>query len=112
MNRYLIGLVTIALAGQEVGAQQVPDSAFRPPVRRPAYPIGVGPALCLDEAHHNFNTLANRFWAFGDLARRDGFRVAANRAPFDFESLSRCRVETSSVSLRPAPEKRPASPCR
>ena len=92
MNRYHVGLLAVALAAQRVGAQQVPDTAFRPPVRRPAYPVGVGPALCLDEAHHNYHTLDNRFRAFGELARRDGFRVAANRAPFEFDPLSRCGI--------------------
>lgn len=92
MNRYHIGLLAVALAGRRVGAQEVPDTAFRPPVRRPAYPVGVGPALCLDQAHHNVHTLDNRFRAFGELARRDGFRVAANRAPFEFDPLSRCRI--------------------
>lgn len=91
-SRSLVALIVVGLAGRPVSAQQVPDSGFRPLIRRPAYPVGVGPTLCLDEAHHNFHTLAGRFWAFGDLARRDGFRVAANRASFDFESLSRCRI--------------------
>ena len=92
MIRGAVGWLVVALAGGSVSAQQVPDTAFRPPVRRPAYPIGAGPTLCLDEAHHNFHTLDNRFRAFGELARRDGFRVSANRAGFDFDGLSRCRV--------------------
>ncbi len=92
MRRFRIALIATALAGQHLSAQQLPDTAFRPPVRRPAYPVGVGPTLCLDEAHHNFHTLANRYWAFGELARRDGFRVAPNRAPFEFDPLSRCRI--------------------
>ncbi len=72
------------------GAQQVPDRDFRPPVPRPAYATGAGPRLCLDEAHHNFHTLDNRFWAFGELARRDGFRVAPSRAAFTAASLGQC----------------------
>jgi hypothetical protein len=72
------------------GAQQIPDRAFRPPVPRPAYDEESGPRLCLDEAHHNFHTLADRFWAFGELARRDGFRVAALNVTFRSASLSAC----------------------
>ncbi len=90
--RCVVGWLVVALAGGSVSAQQVPDTAFRPLVRRPAYPIGAGPTLCLDEAHHNFHTLDNRFRAFGELARRDGFRVSANQAGFDFDGLSRCRI--------------------
>jgi hypothetical protein len=71
-------------------AQQVPDTAFRPAVPRPAWATGAGPHLCLDEAHHNFHTLANRLWAFGELARRDGFRVAPLRARFSAASLGAC----------------------
>jgi hypothetical protein len=71
-------------------AQQVPDTLFRPPVPRPAYAVGAGPRLCLDEGHHNFHTLDNRFRAFGELARRDGFRVAPLRAVFSAASLGAC----------------------
>jgi len=84
--------MAVAIAGSRLEAQQVPDTTFRPPVRRPAYPPGVGPVLCLDEAHHNFHTLDHRFLAFGALARRDGFRVVPNRARFEFDPLSRCRI--------------------
>ncbi len=73
-------------------AQQLPDTAFRPPVPRPAFAPGAGPALCLDEGHHNFHTLDNRFRAFGELARRDGFRVSPLRAPFTTQALASCRL--------------------
>ena len=75
-----------------LGAQQLPDSAFRPPVPRPAYAAGQGPVLCLDEAHHNFHTLDNRFFAFGELARRDGFRVVPSRTVFTAAALGSCNV--------------------
>lgn len=71
-------------------AQQLPDTAFRPPVPRPGYASGAGPRLCLDEAHHNFHTLDNRFWAFGELARRDGYRVSPLRAAFTAAALGVC----------------------
>ena len=73
-------------------AQQVPDRTFRPAVPKPAYAAGAGPRLCLDEGHFNFHTLDNRFWAFGDLARRDGFRVAPFTSAFSAESLRACDV--------------------
>lgn len=71
-------------------AQQLPDKDFQPPVPRPAYATNSGPTLCLDEGHHNFHTLDNRFWAFGQLARRDGFRVHALRGQLTQSALSRC----------------------
>lgn len=94
-SRSLItGLVTLVgiVAAHPADAQQVPDTAFKPAITRPAYPVGTGPRLCLDEAHHNFHTLDNRFFVFGDLARRDGFRVAPLRTVFTAASLARCEV--------------------
>ena len=82
--------VSVTALASRAGTQQVPDRAFRPPVPRPAFAEGAGPRLCLDEGHHNFHTLDNRFWAFGALARRDGYRVAPLRAAFDAAALSAC----------------------
>jgi hypothetical protein len=94
-HRSLVALALFAILGRLASpahAQQVPDTAFRPPVAHPAYPSGKGPVLCLDEAHHNFHTLDNRFWAFGELARRDGLRTVPNRDPFTATSLARCTL--------------------
>lgn len=89
----MTALATLPLALPTVaGAQQVPDSAFRPPVPRPAYARERGPTLCLDEAHRNFHTLDNRFFAFGELARRDGFRVIPSRRAFAPDVLGSCNV--------------------
>ena len=65
---------------------------FRPPVASPAYAEGKGPTVCLDEAHANFHTLDDRFWAFGELLRRDGYVVKANTAKFDRGSLGQCSI--------------------
>lgn len=73
-------------------AQQVPDRDYRPAIARPEYAQGKGPVVCLDEAHHNFHTLSERFWSFGELLRRDGFRVVPNTAVFDVTALGRCAV--------------------
>jgi len=75
-----------------LSAQQVPDRAFRPTVENPAYGAGKGPVVCLDEAHHNFHTLDDRFWAFGELVRRDGYVVRAFRTKIDRPSLGECRI--------------------
>ncbi len=87
-----IGILAGFVATHPAYAQQAPDTAFKPAITRPAYPVGAGPRLCLDEEHHNFHTLDNRFFAFGDLARRDGFRVAPLRAVFTAASLAACEV--------------------
>lgn len=88
---WLAALTPWTLIGAaSLSAQQVPDRDFRPPVPRPAYETAKGPRLCLDEAHHNFHTLDDRFWAFGELARRDGFRVAPSRETITAAALAKC----------------------
>ncbi len=88
--RHLLSVAGLALLATTVPAQQVPDRDFRPPVPHPAYDGDKGPRLCLDEGHHNFHTLDNRFWAFGELARRDGYRVQPLRATFTDDALAAC----------------------
>lgn len=83
-------LMLSLLAGCDTG--QVPDKSYRPVIAEPAYARGAGPLVCLDEAHNNFHTLKGRFWAFGELLRRDGYVVKANREQFTAEALSACRV--------------------
>lgn len=90
LRRVLAAGLALACAGRAASAQQRPDTTFRPPVPRPAFAEGTGPRLCLDEGHHNFHTLDDRFWAFGALARRDGFRVAPLRGTFTPAALASC----------------------
>jgi len=71
---------------------QRPDKSFDPTVSDPAYEAGAGPLVCLDEAHNNFHTLENRFWAFGELLRRDGYVVESSREKFSAAALARCRI--------------------
>jgi hypothetical protein len=84
--------VLALLAAAPAVAQQVPDRGYRPVISLPAYEPGKGPVVCVDEAHHNFHTLAERFWAFGELLRQDGFQVAPNTSTFDAAALKRCAV--------------------
>ncbi len=88
--RVVAVIIACAVVAPALLAQQLPDREFRPPVPRPAYGPAGGPRLCLDEAHHNFHTLDDRFWAFGELARRDGYRVAPSRAAISAAALAEC----------------------
>jgi hypothetical protein len=90
--RCVLPLAAVLCAVVPARAQQVADSAFRPEIRRPAFAAGGGPALCLDEGHHNFHTLDGRFLAFGRLAQRDGFVVSPLRERFSDAALARCRL--------------------
>jgi hypothetical protein len=75
-----------------LGAQQGPDREFQPPISNPTFAVGRGPRVCIDQAHHNFHTMDERFWAFAELARRDGHRVVAWRGAFTAAGLNACGV--------------------
>src|SRR5688572_3980235 len=90
MARFVLAVIAITLL---VGcAEQVPDKTFNPAISDPAYEIDAGPLVCLDEAHNNFHTLENRFWAFGELLRRDGYVVEASKEKFSADMLGRCSI--------------------
>jgi hypothetical protein len=71
---------------------QVPDKSYSPSISDPVNQRGEGPLVCLDEAHNNFHTLDQRFWAFGELLRRDGYVVEASKGKFSAAVLERCSV--------------------
>lgn len=74
-------------AAVPLGAQQVADTAFRPPIERPAYPTGKGPVVLIDEAHNNFHTATGRYLPFAGLLGRDGYVVKASAARLTTEVL-------------------------
>jgi hypothetical protein len=82
----------LTVAWQLAGAQQVADTAFAPPVPRPAYKEGAGPLVLLDEAHENFHTVSGRYMAFAKLVRRDGYRIEGNPRKFSAASLKDARI--------------------
>ena len=84
--------ILVALTGWPAVAQQLPDRDYRPPVTNPVWPTGKGPTVCVDEAHHNFHTLDDRFWAFGELLRRDGYVTVPNTKPLSVPALEPCQV--------------------
>ena len=87
VDRYIgiSGLTIVALVS--IGAQQVPDPAFRPPIEKPAYPEGKGPTILIDEAHKNFHTATGRYMPFAEFLRRDGYVVRASAVRFSFEAF-------------------------
>ena len=65
----------LLITASPVAAQQVPDTTFRPDVGPPAYALGTGPRVAVDEAHVNFHTLDGRYRTFAMLLAADGFRL-------------------------------------
>ncbi|HYR11990.1 MAG TPA: DUF4350 domain-containing protein, partial [Longimicrobium sp.] len=86
----------------KAGAQQVPDSAFAPPIARPAFAQGAGPLVLVDEAHTNFHTADGRYYAFAQLLRRDGYVVRGLREPFTRQALAGARVLVIANALHPS----------
>jgi hypothetical protein len=74
------------------GGPQVSDTLFDPPIARPAFPVGSGPTVLLDEAHFNFHTVEGRYAPFVRLLRRDGFVVRPLREPWTQASLAPARI--------------------
>ena len=84
--------ILILLVPGCLGAQQVADTTYRPPIPNPAYAAGRGPLVLLDEAHTNFHTADGRYRPFAMLLERDGYVVRPNRAPFSRRALDSARV--------------------
>lgn len=76
-------------------------------VEKPFYKAGKGPRVIVDEAHHNYQTMEDRFKGFADLLTADGARVTPNRAPYSAETLAQTDivVMTNALSAKNAEEK-------
>ncbi|HRP08374.1 MAG TPA: hypothetical protein PLL69_07790 [Gemmatimonadales bacterium] len=84
-----------------LGAQQVPDSGYRPDLV-PGYPAGSGPVACVDAAHHNLHTLEGGYGPFGALLRLDGWRTRSVSSGATAGGLAGCDVLVI-ANARPAP---------
>lgn len=80
-----------ALAAAPLSAQQVADTAYRAPLTSPAF-AGDGPTVCVDQGHHNFHTIGERYGPFATVLRQDGFRVRAYAGGMRADSLAACDV--------------------
>lgn len=85
----IVLVLTVTMSGP-LGGQQS-SVAYRYANRDPAYAIGQGPIVCVDEGHSNLHTLSGTYAPLGTLLRDDGYQVQplTNWSP---EALGRCRV--------------------
>lgn len=95
----LSAAIMIALATGRVDAQQVPDTAYNPPIEDPAYPRNGGPVVMIDQAHFNYHTMKGRYQPFAELLRRDGYVVKPGRSKFTKKSLSGVQILVISNAL-------------
>ncbi|MBP6668799.1 MAG: hypothetical protein KA180_05085 [Gemmatimonadales bacterium] len=97
-------LLSLLLAAAPVAGQQVPDTAFRPPITHPAHPAGRGPLIAVDGAHHNFHTAGGRYAPFAALLARDGYQVVPLATPFTDAALAPVRLLVVANALAAANE--------
>jgi hypothetical protein len=72
---------------------QVANPNFEAKVDEPTVAsTSAAPTICIDEAHHNFHTLAGRYAPFAEVLRADGYRVTASSVVLTTEALASCDV--------------------
>lgn len=72
---------------------QQANPAFDAKVADPTFtPSDEPPTICIDEAHHEFHTLAGRYAPFAEVLQADGYRVEAFAQRLGSEVLQRCDV--------------------
>jgi hypothetical protein len=92
VRRFLLLLVAIAFQVATLEGQQVADSTYDVSVASPAYPLGTGPIVAIDEAHNNFHTKDGRYRPLARLLENDGYRVRSNTALFSVAALDSIQI--------------------
>lgn len=113
VRRLAIDFIVIGISsfgGSKLHAQQVPDFEFDPRITDPVYPGKNGPVVVVDEAHHNFHTIATRYNAFSKILQQDGYMVKEGKQPFNKESLSRTKLLVIANALHESNAKQWAKP--
>jgi hypothetical protein len=89
------GVRVVLTPAAEAGA----PPAIAVEVDAPRYPVGTGPRVGIDEAHHDFHTKDGMFAPFAAAAQADGFVVVAHRQAFTAQSLASLDVLVVSNAL-------------
>jgi hypothetical protein len=94
-----ICLLMIGSLIQNVNAQQVADTTFKPIIENPVYKSNEGPVIFIDEAHHNFHTMSGRYQAFAKLLQKDGYQLKPFIEKFTKAGLERGKILVISNAL-------------
>jgi len=68
------------------------DVNFQLSIQDPAYPVGKGPVVMIDEAHNNFHTAVGTYYPFARILERDGYVVKRGKEPLTAKGLMSCQV--------------------
>lgn len=81
-------LIVLSGAPVSLSAQQVIDSAYRPRISEPTYPVRAGPVVLVDAGHNTFHARDEYFAQLADVLLQDGYRAAALRDPYSARTLA------------------------
>jgi len=101
MKRYLLIIALSALCTLLSVGQQVPDTTYNPVIGNPAYAVGKGPVVFIDEGHNNLNTRGDRYLPFARFLERDGYRIEGYTGKFEEKRLSSVRILVISNAIHP-----------
>ncbi len=80
-------------------SQQISDTSFHPQISHPAYDLGKGPIVFIDEGHHNFHTKDGRYLSFARSLEQDGYTVESFTGAFEKEKLDKGKILVISNAL-------------
>lgn len=100
-------LLTAAVAYNQQTASTVEpprnaDMSFNPKIENPAFPLGKGPIVLVDEAHNNFHTAVGTYLPFARLLERDGYVIKRGKHKISSQSLRACGIFVISDAQPPA----------
>lgn len=68
------------------------DKKYSYTASSPAYPAKDGPAVYIDEAHHNAHTMSTSYKPFSDVLRSDGYNIFPFKESFSISSLEKVQI--------------------
>ena len=80
-------LFNVLLVSSCSDSPQQADTTFEPYERTATYTSKGSPVVLVDEAHHNFLTINNRFKPFAQVLLSDGITVESNKKSFSLQAL-------------------------
>lgn len=95
----IIFLIILFTVHCNLFSQQIADTTYNPIINNPAYNLGSGPVVFIDEGHHNFHTKNGRYKAFSNLLERDGYRVSGFKGAFEKKKLEKGKILVISNAL-------------
>ena len=80
-------LFNVLLVVSCTDSPQQADATFEPYKRTATYTSNASPVVLVDESHHNFLTINNRFKPFAQVLLSDGVTVDSNKVSFSQQAL-------------------------